>query len=165
MLFYFDENGIYLTKLTKSDLENYINYLQRKDVRVATINSHLGEISKFIYYLETKECIQPLGFHFEKYRGFEVYTHNDISVSKEDQRKVFEVLGYFPEELRLMFLNLWCLGIRVNEVCTIKGKHSICERPGYPKGAELLWRDARAEPLILLVGNGIKPMGQFSDCY
>jgi len=44
-------------------------------------------------------------------------------------------------------------------------KHSICERPGYPKGAELLWRDARAEPLILLVGNGIKPMGQFSDCY
>lgn len=43
-------------------------------------------------------------------------------------------------------------------------KHSICERPGYPKGAELLWRDARAEPLILLVGNGIKPMGQFSGC-
>ena len=72
MLFYFDENGIYLTKLTKADLENYINYLQRKDVRVATINSHLGEISKFIYYLEAKECIQPLGFHFEKYRGFEV---------------------------------------------------------------------------------------------
>lgn len=121
MLFYFDENGIYLTKLTKADLENYINYLQRKDVRVATINSHLGEISKFIYYLEAKECIQPLRFHFEKYRGFEVYKHNDISVSKEDQRKVFEVLGYFPEELRLMFLNLWCLGIRVNEVCTIKG--------------------------------------------
>ncbi len=120
-LCYLDEKDIPLSLLTKADLEEYITFIQTKDVRVGTINSHISEIAKLINYLEMKELIAPLGFHFECYRGFEVYTHNDISVSKEDQKKVFEVLDKFPEELRLMFLNLWCIGLRINEVCTIKG--------------------------------------------
>ena len=121
-LHYLDEKQIALTLLTKADLEEYISFIQTKDVRVGTINSHITEIAKFISYLEMKGLIEPLGFHFECYRGFEVYTHNDISVSKDDQKKVFEVLDKFPEELRLMFLNLWCIGLRINEVCTIKGE-------------------------------------------
>lgn len=120
-LAFLDEKGILLTNLTKADLEEYINFVQSKDIRVGTMNSHLTEISKFISYLELKGLISPIGFHFECYRGFEVYTHNDISVSKEDQAKVFKVLDKFPEELRLMYLNLWCIGLRINEVCTIKG--------------------------------------------
>lgn len=120
-LAFLDERDILLTSLTKADLEEYINLSQAKDVRVGTINSHLTDISKFISYLEIKGLISPIGFHFESYRGTEVYIHNDISVSKEDQAKVFEVLDKFPEELRLMYLNLWCTGLRINEVCAIKG--------------------------------------------
>ena len=120
-LHYLDDKGIALNILTKADIEEYITFIQKQDVRVGTFNSHIAEIAKFIYYLELKELIAPIGFHFECYRGREVYIHNDISVSKEDQKKIFEVLDKFPEELRLMYLNLWCIGLRINEVCTIKG--------------------------------------------
>lgn len=27
----------------------------------------------------------------------------------------------FPEHLRMMFLHLWCVGLRISEVCTLKG--------------------------------------------
>ena len=42
-------------------------------------------------------------------------------VPEETQMKLLAHLKYFPEDLRLMYLNLWCLGLRVNEVCCIKG--------------------------------------------
>ena len=30
-------------------------------------------------------------------------------------------LSNFPEHLRMMFLHLWCIGLRISEVCTLKG--------------------------------------------
>lgn len=120
-LFYCDENNILLTKMTKANLESYISFLYTKDVRPATINSSLKYLAKFINFLEISEFIEPLGFHFECYMAKEIYTHNDLSVSKADQNKIFSVLDQFPENIRLMFLNLWASGLRVNEVCALKG--------------------------------------------
>ena len=40
---------------------------------------------------------------------------------KEYIRKFLSKLAEFPEHLRLMFLHLWCTGIRGSEVCTLTG--------------------------------------------
>ena len=35
--------------------------------------------------------------------------------------EIIQNLSQFPEHLRMMFLHLWCVGLRVSEVCTLKG--------------------------------------------
>ena len=47
--------------------------------------------------------------------------HNDRTVSEEKQMEVLKCLKKFPIHIRLMYLNLWCIGLRVTEVCVIKG--------------------------------------------
>lgn len=35
--------------------------------------------------------------------------------------EIIQNLSQFPEHLRMMFLHLWCVGLRISEVCTLKG--------------------------------------------
>ena len=35
--------------------------------------------------------------------------------------EILHKLNLFPEELRLIFLHLWATGLRISEVCTLKG--------------------------------------------
>ena len=35
--------------------------------------------------------------------------------------EIFEKLAMFPEEIRLMYLHLWGVGLRISEICTLKG--------------------------------------------
>lgn len=120
-LYHCDERGIALSNLTKADLESYIASLYTKGIKAQSANRSLEQLARFISYLEIKELINPLGFHFECYKATEISTHHDLSVSKENQEKVFEVLDKFPEVIRLLYLNLWDSGLRVNEVCALKG--------------------------------------------
>ncbi len=120
-LSFLDDKDIDITGLNKGILEEYIKNLYLSNNKGSTTNRYISQIEKYLEYLETKGFIKPVDFFFEKYKVTEIHTHNDISVSPEDQQKVFDVLDKFPEILRLMFLNLWCIGLRINEVCTIRG--------------------------------------------
>ena len=35
--------------------------------------------------------------------------------------EIIQKLSNSPEHLRMMFLHLWCIGLRISEVCTLKG--------------------------------------------
>lgn len=118
---FLDHKDISIKSITNANLEDYIKTLYITNNKGSTTNRHISQLEKFLKYLVAKNYIQTLDFYFEKYRSTEIHCHNDISVSKQDQQRVFDVLDQFPEHLRLMFLNLWCIGLRVNEVCTIKG--------------------------------------------
>ena len=37
-------------------------------------------------------------------------------------KEILKNLQYFPEDIRLMYLHLWAVGMRISEVCTIKAK-------------------------------------------
>lgn len=117
---YLDKRKLKIESLTKSDLESYINSIFAENTKGEAANRKIGALAKFFDFLETRELIVPLGFHFEYFKAKITYNHNDISVSKEEVDLVFSVLDKFPEHLRLMYLNLWCIGLRINEVCTIK---------------------------------------------
>ena len=120
-LSYCDDSGISLSSLTKENLENYMQHLSKKDIKPDSYNSSINGIAQFMEFLETKELIAPVLFPFEYYRAKTTYLHKDISVPEDDIQKILSLLGEFPEDLRLMLLNLWCIGLRINEVCVIKG--------------------------------------------
>lgn len=50
-----------------------------------------------------------------------MHGHNDRSVPERIYTEILSKLAEFPEHLRLMFLHLWCTGIRGSEVCTLTG--------------------------------------------
>ena len=120
-LSYLDECGILLSSLKKEHLENYMQLLSKKDIKPDSYNSSISGVAQFMEFLETKELISPVIFPFEYYRAKTTYLHKDISVPEDDMQKILSLLGEFPEDLRLMMLNLWCIGLRINEVCVIKG--------------------------------------------
>lgn len=115
-----DKNGTVFSTITKADFKGYIDFLYAKEVTATATNRAIKSLSRFISFLVFKELIAPTGFHFEYYRANETYRHNDISVFEEDINQVLSVLDKFPEHLRLMYLNLWCIGLHVNQVCSIK---------------------------------------------
>lgn len=47
--------------------------------------------------------------------------HHNRSVSAEVYEEILEKLYAFPETIRLMYLHLWGIGLRISEVCTLKG--------------------------------------------
>jgi integrase len=57
----------------------------------------------------------------EYYLQKEVKLHHDRSVAEEVSLEIIQKLDRFPEHLRLMFLHLWCVGLRISEVCSLKG--------------------------------------------
>ena len=50
-----------------------------------------------------------------------MHIHHDRSVPERIYTEILSKLAEFPEHLRLMFLHLWCTGIRGSEVCTLTG--------------------------------------------
>ena len=118
---YCDEIDIKATKLTGSDFECYVKKIEIEDVRPDTYNLKIIDLGKFYQFLVTKGYMEMVPFMVSYYMKLSIPVHNDRSVPEETQMKLLSHLQYFPEDLRLMYLNLWCLGLRVNEVCCIKG--------------------------------------------
>lgn len=46
--------------------------------------------------------------------------HHYRSVPQNTVTEILQNLKRLPEDMRLMYLHLWCLGLRINEVCSIK---------------------------------------------
>ena len=44
----------------------------------------------------------------------------NLSLPKNRVTEILQNLNLLPEDMRLMYLHLWCLGLRINEVCSIK---------------------------------------------
>ena len=64
--------------------------------------------------------IEVLKFYPERFlkKGFS--EHNERSVPEKTIAHLIKELPAFPEHLQLMYLILFCTGIRKSEVCTIK---------------------------------------------
>ena len=113
--------------LDKKIFDEYSSMLNMKGNAEATFNKAIGSVFKFWDYLYSKgEAKRPdiyPGYYLKKV----IYKHNDLSVSAENQARVIKALQKAPEDIRLMFLNMWATGIRGNEVCTIQANAYMCE--------------------------------------
>lgn len=120
-LLYLDEEEITAVAASGAELEKYIQCLEDKGVQPESFNRTLISIARFYGYLVTTKEIAKAPLYFDYYFKNTYSKHHDRAVSEESQREILQILKKIPEHLRLMYLNLWCVGLRINEVCAIKG--------------------------------------------
>lgn len=114
-----EESPIYEVEAEK--IQRYLESIQKQDTHEKTANGRIFMILQFYNFLIVKGYLRKIPFRHEYYLQKEVHIHHDRSVPGRIYTEILSKLAEFPEHLRLMFLHLWCTGIRGNEVCTLTG--------------------------------------------
>ncbi len=86
-----------------------------------SFNSIVTAISHFFDYMKVRGFIEKVPFCEQYYLKKVILKHHDRSVGDEVYAEILGKLKFFPEDLRLMFLHLWGIGLRASEVCSLKG--------------------------------------------
>lgn len=117
---YCDERRWKVTEIDTDQIEQYIASVDAEDIQASTYNRRIISVARLFIYMKSKGQIIKVPIQFEYYLKTTYQKHNNRTVSIEHQQEVLSKLKYLPLHLRLMFLNLWCEGIRECEVCAIK---------------------------------------------
>ena len=121
---YLDDRAIMPRDVCSIDAETIGGYFRSRDksgIKDESYNSEVMAVLRFFDYLHVKEKIARGPFCKEYYLKKTILKHHDRSVAEQVCMEILGKLHCFPEELRLMFLHLWGIGLRASEVCTLKG--------------------------------------------
>lgn len=121
MMVWFNEQGQSICDCSEEQMERYIRELQEQKIVAKTFNEYLTGIYQFFCFLTVRGYAKKVPFRLEYYQKKIVPKHHDRSVSPEVCMEMLEKLPLLPEHLRCMYLHLWCIGLRISEVCTLKG--------------------------------------------
>lgn len=102
-------------------IEDYFQSRGESGIKDDSYNLEVMAVLHFFDYLRVKGKIEKIPFHKEYYLKKTFPKHHDRSVAEKVHMEILGKLHCFPEELRLMFLHLWGIGLRASEVCTLKG--------------------------------------------
>ena len=116
-----DEHQIDVTECDAGLIDTYLKNLQNGSMGAKTFNTNVTAIQFFMKFLEVKGYIKKVPFYVSYYWEKEIPVHHNRSVEEDVYMEIIQNLSQFPEHLRMMFLHLWCVGLRVSEVCTLKG--------------------------------------------
>ncbi|MCI9077045.1 MAG: phage integrase family protein [Dorea sp.] len=114
-------NEMLAIECTASEIEKYANILLERQIQPKGYNERLSGIGHFFKFMEVRKYIIRIPFHVEYFMQKTVRVHHERSVEYEIYMEILNKLYRFPEHLRCMFLHLWCLGLRVSEICMLKG--------------------------------------------
>ena len=106
---------------TQQQVEDYLDEIQEDGMTDKFFNSHISGLRNFFWFMVAHGHMKRIPFQPEFYQRKEIPQHHDRSVSPEVCEEVLGKLHLLPEHLRCMYLHLWCLGLRISEVCTLKG--------------------------------------------
>lgn len=117
---FLDQKKLAVDKLTAAEIDLYMRELQKECVEIATFNDKVAEIHCFFRFLTARGHYSKIPFYPEYYIKREPVPHHYRSVPQNTVTEILQNLNQLPEDMRLMYLHLWCLGLRINEVCSIK---------------------------------------------
>lgn len=117
---YCDAEKWSLTEVNAERMEKYIASVDAEDIQAESYNHRIISVARLFDYMKSKKLVEGEPLQFDYYLKTVHVKHNDRTVSIENQKQVLKKLKHLPLYLRLMFLNLWCEGIRVCELCVIK---------------------------------------------
>lgn len=120
-IIFLEENDITVCECSKDQVDAYFKKLRERNIEAKGFNERIFGITHFFKFLAVRQYIEHVPFRPEYYTQKVVTVHHDRSVEAEVYIEIMQKLKYFPEHLRCMFLHLWCLGLRVSEVCTLMG--------------------------------------------
>ena len=107
--------------LTNQQINWNLLKVEKKSIKAESYNDIILSILHFFQFLRAHEYILEIPFQKDYYLKKEIAQHHDRSIENDIQLQLLRNLHRFPEELRLMYLHLWTLGLRISEVCTLKG--------------------------------------------
>lgn len=110
-----------ICQITAQQIEQNLLKFEKEGQTAAYYNDVVMALVHFFQFLKTRSYIQKMPFQPEYFLKKEICQHNDRSVPEEAELLILQNLYRFPEEIRLMYLHLWALGLRISEVCTLKG--------------------------------------------
>ncbi len=116
---YCDKKGILVTQITGQDVDEYLKTIE-ENIQPETFNGKVVNIYRFFRFLWVKVHIGKVPFVLEYYLKDTFPVHHNRSVQQATISQMLTNLYLFPEHLRLMYLHLWSIGLRVNEVCMLK---------------------------------------------
>ena len=117
---FLDREELKAEKLTAAEIDRYMRLLQEEDVEIITFNDKVAEIHCFFRFLTARGYYGKILFYPEYYMKREPVSHHYRPVPQNTVTEILKNLKRLPEDMRLMYLHLWCLGLRINEVCSIK---------------------------------------------
>lgn len=117
---YLDQVDVYVEEVNKKEIDGY---LKREEVSIkeGTFNQKVEGICKLFYWMMAKGWMNQLPLQQDYYLKKAFGYHHDRIVDSDILEHFLDQLQYFPKHLRLMYLNLFGIGLRVNEVCCLKG--------------------------------------------
>lgn len=121
MLVWFSSRDREVSCCTAEEADAYIKTVEGREIVAKTFNACLSAIHHFFRFLVVKGHMERVPFRLEYYQKKVMPKHLNRSVSHDVCMEMLEKLPLLPEHLRCMYLHLWCLGLRVSEVCTLKG--------------------------------------------
>ncbi len=110
-----------ICRITEEQMDDYFREIEGKEIQAATYNKIVMSIQHFFNFLQVRRYIEKIPFSAGYYLRKTIQQHHDRSVELEVSMEVLQKLYLFPEEIRLMYLHLWGVGLRISEVCTLKG--------------------------------------------
>lgn len=102
-------------------IDGYFKELQQKSMQAASYNDQVMAILHFFNFLLVRKYIERIPFSEDLYLKKEIPVHHNRSVEQEVAREILSKLYRFPEEIRLIYLHLWAVGLRISEICSLKG--------------------------------------------
>ena len=110
-----------ICSVTTEQMDVYFRMERERPVQAETFNKKVMCILHFFNFLRVRQYIERIPFDEEQYLKKTYQRHNDRSVSQDVADEILEKLYLFPEQLRLMYLHLYGIGLRISEVCRLKG--------------------------------------------
>ena len=107
--------------IVEETMKAYFRCQDQPNIQKRTFNLIVTSILHFFDYLRVQGIIEKVPFCGQYYLKKTVSKHHNRSVEIEVYTEILAKLKFFPEELRLMFLHLWGIGLRASEVCSLKG--------------------------------------------
>ena len=108
-------------RATGKQMDGYFRKLADKGLQPKSYNAQVMSIQHFFNFLIARGYIERAPFCADYYLKKVVPGHNDRSVGEDVWAEILQKLPGFPEVIRLMYLHLWGIGLRISEVCTLKG--------------------------------------------
>lgn len=115
------EEGTDICSVTAAQMEEYFSRQRQRNIQAETYNKIVMSIFHFFNYLRVKQYIERIPFDTDCCLKKTIPKHLDRSVAQTATEEIFDKLHGFPETIRLMYLHLWGIGLRISEVCSLKG--------------------------------------------
>lgn len=109
-----------LDQITRDDVIIFYEWLDEKYSKDNTYNEFIYKSIALFEYLELQEYIDITPFNIQDTKKNIAYEYKETSIDKYVINQIFNILDKVDTKLSLMFITIYCTGMRISEVCQIK---------------------------------------------